>query len=104
MNESGKTVFVSVVSLPSIEMSQHFNYTEEHNFWATFMQLDFASKLVKDFKKQILSYSPLRPGVFYVLQYLYGIPVWSAAPQTTLWGGPGTRIDPGRAVYRGTNH
>ena len=26
--------------------------------------------------------------------YLYSITVWSAAPQTTLWVGPGTRVEP----------
>ena len=30
-----------------------------------------------------------------VLLYLYSITVRSAAPQTTLWGGPGPRIEPG---------
>ena len=27
--------------------------------------------------------------------YLYSITVWSAAPQTTLWGGPEPRFEPG---------
>ena len=27
--------------------------------------------------------------------YLYSIIVWSAAPKTTLWGGPGPRFEPG---------
>ena len=31
----------------------------------------------------------------FLLYYLYSITVWSAAPQTTLWGGPGPRIEPG---------
>ena len=30
-----------------------------------------------------------------LLYYLYSITVWSAAPQTTLWGGPGPRFEPG---------
>ena len=31
---------------------------------------------------------------FFILN-LYSITVWSAAPQTSLWGGPGPRIKPG---------
>ena len=30
-----------------------------------------------------------------LLYYLYSITVWSAAPQTSLWGGPGPRNEPG---------
>ena len=30
-----------------------------------------------------------------LLYYSYNITVWSAAPQTTLWGGPGPRFEPG---------
>ena len=30
-----------------------------------------------------------------ILYYLYSITVWSAAPQTTLWGGPEPRFEPG---------
>ena len=34
---------------------------------------------------------PLR----FILNHLYSITVWSAASQTTLWGGPGPRFEPG---------
>ena len=39
-----------------------------------------------------LFYSPPRPRAF--ILYLYSFKVWSAAPQTTLWGGPRPRYEP----------
>ena len=40
-------------------------------------------------------YSPPRPRV--LILYLYSSTVWSAAPQTTLWGRPRPRFEPGMA-------
>ena len=36
-------------------------------------------------------------GLWFIFYYCYSITVcvWSAAPQTTLWGGPGPRFEPG---------
>ena len=33
-------------------------------------------------------------GFFYFIIQYYSFTMWSAAPQTTLWGGPGPRFEP----------
>ena len=42
-------------------------------------------------------------GLGFLIHYLYSIKVWSAAPQTTLWGGPGPRYEPGTGGSSGRN-
>ena len=41
-------------------------------------------------------------GLGYFILYLYSITVWSAAPQTSLWGGPGARFESGTRFEPGT--
>ena len=43
-------------------------------------------------------YSPPRPRA--LLHYMYSITVWSAAPQTTLWRGPGPRFNRPKLINR----
>ena len=41
-------------------------------------------------------------GLEILLYYLYSITVWSAVPQTPLWGGPSPKIEPGWSINVGT--
>ena len=50
-------------------------------------------------KKKTEFFLPFYRVLFY---YLYNIIVWSVAPQTTLWGRPWPRIEPGRPRGRDT--